>query len=187
MADAVYLSLWLRGYAEQSMLKHFEKVLGRFPYSRLRPGMVLRLYALEFAEPPALEQRFEGLPDAKQVTAAAQEFLHADYAYQVDTHWDLWQQDREWKLAPAPVVLTCFGPEFRTENGEHLLLDLGPDSLFLPESEAPASYRAVQSNIRSVLHVATDLEEVLPVERRQLWTESGVNLADQLMEILGDS
>jgi hypothetical protein len=186
MADTVYLSLWLQRFDAQTMLDHFEKLLERFPYSRLRPGLVLRVYALEFAEPPALEQRFEGQPDVRQVTAAAREFLHADCAYQVETHWDLWQHDREWKLAPSPVILQCFGSEFPADDGEHLLLDLGPDSLFLPESEAPASFRAVQSNIRSVLHLATDIEEALPVERRRLWSESGENLAEQLAEVLGE-
>jgi hypothetical protein len=184
MADEVYLSLWLRDSGAHATLRHYQRLLERFPFSRLRPGLTLRIYAMEFAEPPALEHRFEGDVAAAEVIAAAREFENPDCAYQVEAYWDLLQHERDWELAPSAVTLTCFGPEFASDQGEQLLLQLGHDSLFLPESEAPAGFRAIQSNIRSLLHLASDLEEALPVERRMLWSESGENLAEQLAEML---
>ena len=186
MADQVYLSLWLRGFTETNMLRHYEKLLERFPFSRLRPGLLLRVCAVEITEPPVLEHRFEGDFSVAEVIAAAREFQHADCAYQVEARWDLLQWEEDWQLAPSPVTLTCFGPDFQSDYGEQMLLEFGHDTLFLPEPDAPASFRAAQSNIRSLLHLATDIEEALPVERRMLWSESGENLVEQLEEIVRD-
>jgi hypothetical protein len=44
----------------------------------------------------------------------------------------------------------------------------------------------VQSNIRSILHLADDLEEALTVERRLLWSESEDNFAERLMLLLDE-
>lgn len=88
MPERVYLSLWIRGFDEGNMLRHFAQLLGRFPFSRLRPGIeALRVYALEESEPPALEQVFSGPPDLATVLRLAEEFEHADCAYLVESCW----------------------------------------------------------------------------------------------------
>ncbi len=85
-------------------------MLGLFPFSeavRRRSG-ARESYALEFAEPPLIEQAFpDGEADPAQMVEAAREFAHEDCAVQVDASWDLWQFDRDWKLAPAAVTLLC--------------------------------------------------------------------------------
>jgi hypothetical protein len=184
MPNQVYLSLWLRGYTEHNMLRHFEKALNRFPFSRLAPGLTLRVYAIKFAEPPALEQRFDGEFSAADITASASEFAHADCACMVEARWDLWQYAGGWKLKPSPVTLICHGPEFPTDYGEHLLVDAGSDDLFLPAAEAPGGYRAIESNIRSLLRLSAEFREALPVEKALLWSESGEKLADRLEGLL---
>jgi hypothetical protein len=184
MADQVYLSLWLRGFTPSNMLRHFQRVLERFPFSRLRPGLLLRINAIEFSEPPVLEELFEGNATVADVIAAAREFENSDCAYQIETFWDLWQFDNDWALAPSPVTITCFGPDFPSDNGEHILFNLGLDSLYVPQAEAPGGFRAAQSNIRSLLHLVGDLRQTLPVDHLSLWSESGVNLAEQLEEMV---
>jgi hypothetical protein len=184
MPDQVYLSVWLRGFTEDNMLRHYQKVLERFPFSKLAPGLTLRVYAIEFAEPPALERRFEADADLEEVLRSAEEFRNPDCAYMLDAKWDLWQHEGDWRLGPSPVAITCFGPEFPSEYGEQLRVDAGAEALFLPDSEAPMGFRAVESNIRSLLHLNQDLRSALPVEKLLLWSESGENLAERLEAML---
>ena len=42
-----------------------------------------------------------------------------------------------------------------------------------------------QSNLRSLLHLVKDLEGVLDIESRQVWSESGANFAEVLRMALG--
>ena len=185
MPDRLYLSLWLRGFAEGAILGRLETLLGVFPFSRQRPGIsALRIYALEFAEPALFEQLFAGEPDIETVIGLAGEFHNPDCAYVVEGWWDLWQyRSAGWELAPARVTLICFGPEFDNEVGDHLRIELGTDLDFLPRPEAPQSARRMHSNLQSVVRLARDLEQALPMERRRLWTESGEDLAARLEEV----
>jgi hypothetical protein len=41
-----------------------------------------------------------------------------------------------------------------------------------------------QSNIKSLLKLVHDLDDVLSVSKRRLWTESGENFAEKLQEAL---
>jgi hypothetical protein len=116
---------------------------------------------------------------------AMRDFLHPDCACEIDTFWDLWQYDGDWKLRPAPLTLACCGPEFETEHGDHLRIEFGLDALFLPIPGVEGSLRMGQSNLRSLLHLVSDLEEVLDIESRQVWSESGANFADVLRSALG--
>src|SRR5262249_45745428 len=122
------------------MLRHFEKLLGLFPFSQLAPrGPVLRVYAVEQAEPPQMEREFPKPTQAAAITGAAREFAHDDSSIEVEAAWDLWQYDQEWKLAPASVILLCLGPAFDNENGDHLRIEFGPDARFLPISGVEGS------------------------------------------------
>ena len=183
MADRLYLSCWIRGFDESNMLRHFEKLLGLFPFSQLaQRGPVLRVYALERQEPPQLEREFPHRAEPALLGAAAQEFAHPDSSTEVDTFWDLWQFDQEWKLAPAPVTLVCRGPQFDDHNTDHLRIEFGSDARFLPLEGVEGSLRMGQSNLRSLLHLVSQIEHTLPVEKRSLWSESGLNFADLLAE-----
>ena len=80
MSDRLYLSCWLRGFGESSMLRHFETLLTLFPFSKLAArGPVLRVYAVAMSEPPLLEREFAhtGPKPAmvESLVASASEFL----------------------------------------------------------------------------------------------------------------
>ena len=185
MSDRFYLSCWLRGFTGHNMLRHFEKMLGVFPFSKLAArGPVLRIYAIEYVEPAQLEREFMPGADPKEMMDAAREFAHDDCAFEIDTAWDLWQFDGDWKLAPAAVTITCFGPEFENESGDRLRLDFGNDARFLPHPEIEGGPRMAQSNLKSLITLVHEIERVLPVERRQIWSESGVSPVDLIAQEL---
>jgi len=188
MADQLYLSCWIRGFSEHDMLRHFDKLLRTFPLSRLaRNPFTLKVTAVDFTVPALLEVPFEHPLQIASVVAAAKEFQNADCCYQFDAAWDLWDYDGgEWKLAPARASLFCFGPAFENEGGENLRIDLGVDSLFLPHPELEGSARMIESNIRSLLKLAHDVDNALRVDRRRLWSESGENFAERLQQALSE-
>lgn len=187
MPDRLYLSLWLRSFTERTMLRHFEELLRTFPFSRLQPGISqLRVYALEFAEPPLFEEAFTAETGPEVVLELAREFHNPDCAYLVDGWWDLWRFSGSWELAPARVSLLCLGPDFDNEEGDHLRIDFGPDAGFLPQPEVPGSARKLQSNLRGLLRLVKEIEQSLPVERRTLWSESGANFAERLGAAIGE-
>ena len=184
--DRIYFSAWLRGYTQHNMLGSFEKLLRLAPYSRLRPGALLTVHAVSHTEPPLLERIFDETPDAQAVCALCREFDNPDCAYQLETYWDLWSRNEagEWKLAPAPISITCYAPMFESHLGEQILIDFGPDSRFLPEDDSRGELLPVQSNIRSLLHLTADAAKNLALEKKTLWSESGENLAARLEAVL---
>src|SRR5947209_17339964 len=79
MADQLYLSLWLNGFTEHNMLRHYERLLKLFPFSRLAQApSSFKVIAIEYSEPPLLERALEPPIAPDQVLAAAREFEHAD-------------------------------------------------------------------------------------------------------------
>jgi hypothetical protein len=181
MPDPLFLSLWLKDFRPDNALRHFEETLRVLPFSRLRPGISgLKVYALEYVEPPVLEHTFSSDPEIETVIAMCREFDHPDCAYAVEGWWDLFQYRNGWHLNPSRVSLTCFGPHFENDERDHLRIDLGPETHYLPQTRLPDSARAVQSNLRSALRLARDLEEALPISRKNLWSESEENFAARL-------
>jgi hypothetical protein len=203
MADRVYLSLWLDSFSVESMLPQWTRALAEFPVSSLAPGIrELSVYPFHWGETPVLEQAFqEGVPVGQAVALAA-EFLHEDYAYEVQLNWDVWKPREpglldQWEKAAQNVSVACLGAEFEDEDTEehpHLLFDLGLDSLFLPEGEdrallaqalegvAGSCYR---DNIAQLLTYVYKLEKHLPVARRLLWSSSGQDLAARIHAAYG--
>jgi hypothetical protein len=187
MSDRLYLSFTLPGFGFRNMFRHFERMIGVFPFSRQEARVVLKTYAIEFAEPPAAELVLECPPDPAAVVRAAAGFTHPDSVCQLDAWWDLWQFDGDWRLAPAGVSMLCFGPDFAASDGDHLRLDLGLESMFLPQPDLPGSPRLVESNVRSLLHLARDLDQALASASRRLWSESGENFIERLQAALESS
>jgi hypothetical protein len=183
MADRLYLSYWIRGYTEHNMLRHFEIMLRKFPFSRLAPAVSLRIHAIELSEPAIVERDFASA-DLEWLFAIAKEHVNADCAYQVDAAWDIWQYDAEWRLLPARVSLNCFGPLFPSELGEQLLIEFGLDTYFLPQPDSNASLSTIRHNIKGLLHLVDDLDSSLAVQKRKLWSESGENFAERLKTAL---
>lgn len=183
MGDPLFLSLWLRGYSPIALPVYLRKALSIFPYSTLAPMSVLRIYAISLHEAPIFEEFIEGIPDPQAVAQQAQEFLHEDCAFQLETQWDLFQWDGEWGLKPSRALIEVYAPEFEGAGGEHVRVDLGPNGLYLPQPQSD-QLRPVQSNIRSLLRLTQDLEEELTVERRLLWSDEEENFAERLGALL---
>ena len=188
MADQLFLSYWLRNYSESTMLRNYEKLLRLFPFSLLgQQPTTFRIMAVDVSEPVVAEIPYSPPVPIDDVLAVAKDFQNADACYRLETWWDLWQFEAEWKLGPARVALCCFGPEFERENGEHLGIEFGIDAHFLPQPELPNSLRMVQSNIKSLLKLVHDADDALPVETRRLWSESGDNFSEKLHQALASA
>lgn len=185
--DRLYFSGWVNDNRTQPVLHQFQKMLERFPTSKLaKRGPVLRVYAIEHAEPSLLEREFPPEIPVSEIVNAAREFMEADCACEIDTYWDLWSfENGDWKLAPAPATLFCFGPDFVREQDDSLRIEFGPDARFLPVPGVEGSLRMGQSNLRSLLHLTGELEKGLDLERRLVWSESGANFADVLRQAVG--
>jgi hypothetical protein len=187
MADQLFLSYRLRGYTESNMLRHYERLLRLFPFSRLSTGAsVLRIAAVSMNEPPLFERSMQDPVDVDLLLASAREFTTSDCAVQVDSWWDLWQYDQDWKLTPTRVTLLSFGPTFEHDSNDQLRIEFGIDTHFLPQPELPNHLFMARSNIRSLLHLVAELDRALSPEQRRLWTESGENFADRLQHALVD-
>lgn len=181
MADRLTASYWLTNFNSVNMLRHYDKALQLFPFSKLRKGeSVFRIYALEHAEPALLDVPVATPVNVESVISSAREFQSADSCYELETFWDLWAWDNDWQLAPTRVLISCLGPEFENEIGDNLRIDFGLDEQFLPGPGGPEGMRMIQSNIQSLLRLVHDLDERLNIERRQLWSESGENFAERL-------
>jgi hypothetical protein len=186
MTDQLFLSIWLDRTGRSHRLRQFEKLLRLFPFSqRQQPQSTASILAVDNTEPPLLEQPIVGPVDIDDVIATFAEFSGDDVAYTLESWWDLWIYDGDWKLAPSRVLLSCFGSDF--DNGterkpaeqEDLRIDFGVDSRYLPD-ELPGSARLVASNVTSLLRVVHEADASLPVAVRQLHTESGQNFAEHL-------
>lgn len=188
MSDQLYLAYQLRGYNETNMIRYYERMLRGFPYSRLSRGTSnLRISAVSLREPPLFEKVFDDPLDVDAVIATLKEYPCADCAAHLDSRWDLWQYDSDWKLSPAQVTLECFGPGFEDEQEENLRIRFGIDTHFLPQPDLPNSLYMAQSNIRSLLRLVHDLDNSLPVDTRRLETETGENFAQRLQEAVEEA
>ena len=59
MADQLYLSYWIDGFTEHTMLRYYEKALRLFPVSRLNGNAsTLRITPIADTEPAVFEQAF---------------------------------------------------------------------------------------------------------------------------------
>jgi hypothetical protein len=195
VTDQLSLSIWLERGSRPNRLKHFEKLLRLFPFSqREEQGQTtVSVQAVSVTEPPLLESPMDGPLDANQVLSAMADYSGDDIAYSIESWWDLWLFDGDWKLGPTRVRLACFGPDF--DNGteralgeqEDLRIDFGVDIHYLPKQELTGSARMTESNIKSMLRLVHELDSALPVAKRKLETESGENFADRLQQVLSGS
>ena len=186
MSDRLFLSCTVRGFNETNLLRHFTTFLEQFPFSKLaQRGPVLRIYAVEHAEPPVFERELLLGATPDEMTAVAREFAKPDCCVEIDAAWDLWQYRDDWSLLPAAVTLACYGPRFESDEPRQLQIEFGLDALFLPNPSREGSLRMGESNLRSLLHLVNDISKELPLTSRQLWSESGANFAEMLAETLG--
>jgi len=195
VTDQLSLSIWLERGSRTNRLKHFETLLRLFPFSqRDEQGQsTLSIHAISVTEPPLLESPMNGPIDVDEVLTALVGYGGDDIAYSLESWWDLWQYEGDWKLGPARVQIACFGPHF--DNGtertlgeqEDLRIDFGIDGHYLPRPDLTGSGRMTESNIKSMLRLVHELDSALPVAKRKLETESGENFADRLQQVLSGS
>jgi hypothetical protein len=188
MSDQLYLTCWLRGWSGPSMLPAYERLLRLFPFSPLacQPS-TFKVLALDFASPALFERSWPPPPPIDSVLEAAREFLHPDGAFELETWWDLWQFDADWAIAPARIRLAAFGPQFDSGLSGHLRIEFGLDAHFLPRPGLPDQLKMIQSNVRSLLKLAHDIDDVLRPERRRLWSESGEDFTLRLRHALEET
>jgi hypothetical protein len=164
-----------------------ETLLDTFPFSRLWQPIHLVVRGVSHQEATLLEDSFAGVAEMDRLKAAIASWTSSDICIEVEARWDLFSRaDGDWKLAPARVVLSSFGPDFEDAD-EDLRIDLGHEAPFVPEPDSPGGFRPVESNIRSLLKLVRDLETGLRPALRRLWSESGENIAERLAALTSGS
>ena len=221
MANRAYASVWSKNFSEATMLEQFERLLETVPFSATQPGFTeLVIHAVNPAETSLVEHDLRRQPlNAAAVVEMAREYLHADSAYEVQAHWDLWVYDTSlarWQPQPQRLGIICHGEEYDSgacaEDG-HFQADIGFEHLFTgharllgpatgsaapPQHPAEAAFLAVMAqpenlreyhqktreNIQILMDWMRAVEQAVPVERYQLWSEGEENFEARLDEIL---
>lgn len=138
MANRAYLSVWVKGFSEATMLEQFRQFLRTVPASTGNPRfMELVIRAVNPSETLLIERDLRALPlEAEEVVELAREHLHSDSAYEVRGYWDLWGYDagtNRWELRPQRLELRCCGEEYDdgayAEAG-HCQAEIGFEHLF---------------------------------------------------------
>ena len=190
MADPLYLSLWFSDFSGPEMLPHAFSVMQQFPFSAQRPGVsYLAIHPVSWSEATVLERRFPAGIDPGQATLIAAEFIHDDYAYVFDVHWDLWTPDEKssnWVLEAAPVRFVVHGEQFDERAYEqvgHIQIDFGLDSFFLqPDSLLNEQTQTkIRDNVAKLVDFSTNVEKNSGANSRVLWSESEDSLAQKLI------
>ncbi|MCU1284334.1 MAG: hypothetical protein JWO13_684 [Acidobacteriales bacterium] len=193
MADQLYLNLWFPSFSEQEMLPRLLSVIKQLPFSEALPGVgYLAIHPLSFTEPEILEDSYEFRADPEQAIQQAAEFIHADYAYEIEAAWDIWTPKKEgdldetWIASPQPVKFFAYGKDFDDgiyqEDG-HVQVDFGLDTPFLSDDTefTPQVAVRVKSNVQKLVNFVHAVEKNCGISGRVLWSESNENLAQKLI------
>lgn len=197
MADSLYLSLWFPSFTEREMMPRLGVVLRQFPFSQIRPGIGhLAIYPVSWNEAPVFTQTFDFRADPDRVLALASEFLHDDYAYEMEALWDLWVPDENdperWHILPQPVTFVAHGEAFDEGSFQqfgHIQIDFGVDTPFLQEELeliGPVE-QLIKQNVQRLVGFTTAIEKNCGISGRVLWSESEENLAQKLIARLQTS
>ena len=182
MSDRLYLSMWLENHSALGMHRKFQTALARFPFSTQAPQVYLRVSAVDSAEPALLEQVYQLPQQQEELFADLEKWRSADVSFEVEGFWDLWMELPEgWRLKPNRINLHFYGPEYPSEPGEAIRIELGIESLLLPSIEQdPGTLHYFQSNIKSLLRLGAEWGSALALKDRKLWSEAGGNLSERL-------
>jgi hypothetical protein len=199
MADQLYLSLWFPNLRLEGLAPALESVISQFSAvggsSRVFAATV---YPLSWSEPPVFQQIYgEGEDGAtpKQAITDALELLHEDFAYEFQIRWELWASESEggldpiWKKEPRFVRVIAFGPQFDDgvyDQEGHIRIDFGIDTAFLLGEVTLDEVAAdrVKQNIQQLVELTNSIQQNCNISSRLLWSESGENLAQKLIERL---
>jgi hypothetical protein len=215
MADQLYLSVWYPNFRLESLPSALTGVLRQFAViakdgntkSDLGRVVAASVYPIDWTESPVYQRiyvndsRAEESSDTEaaiieNAVAEATEQLHEDSAYEFEMQWMLWlpesaadggvEPDVAWRLQPAKVRITGFGPDFDIgsyEQNGHIRVDFGLDTPWVLEDEIVnlAAAKHIQSNVEKLLAFTLSVEKHCGISSRLLWTESGEPLAEKLI------
>lgn len=196
MADELYLNLWFPDFDEAQILPRFLSVLKQFPASSALPGVgYLSVRPIDWNEATVFEQRFDFRADPAEAVAAMAEYVHDDYAFEVEMAWDLWspaleegeeRPEEEWTLTARPVIFIAHGKNFAESTYQqdgHIQVNFGLDTPFLYEDLAytPETERRVKANVTMLIDFTQRVEKNCGITGRVLWSESDENLAQKLI------
>ena len=110
------------------MVRHFEKMLRVFPYSRLaKSGLTLRSNAISFHEPPLYEEAFESPDQLDRVLAAIREHQAADCAASLALAFAPKSHTQPINMVTAKTLPTTIPPK----NGDCFMMRIMTASSFV--------------------------------------------------------
>jgi len=190
MPDPLYLNLWFSDFSGPEMLPHILAVLQQFPFSTQRPGIsYIAVQPVSWNEAGVLERIFSPGITPEETVLVVADLVHDDYAYVLETFWDLWipnEIGQQWQLVPTPLKFIVQGEEFDegayVQTG-HIQIDFGLDSPFLQETVALTedTQAKVRDNVAKLVEFTMRVEKNTRATARHLWSESEQNLAQKLI------
>jgi hypothetical protein len=211
MSDQLYLSLWFPDFRLESLPAHLTGVLRQFAViakdgdqnSGLGRVAAATTYPIDWTESPTYQRIYvndnraersadtEGSVIENAVTEATDQ-LYEDVAYEFEMRWMLWVPDTSgdldtvWRLEPARVRLTGFGPEFDAgsyEQNGNIRVDFGLDAPWVLEDESldRTAIERIRQNVEKLLAFTLLVEKHCAISSRLLWTESGEPLTEKLI------
>jgi hypothetical protein len=196
MADELYLNLWFPSFEENQMMPRLLSVMKQFPASSALPGVgYVSVRPIDWNEATVFEQRFDFRADPAEAIETISEYLHDDYAYEVEMAWDIWAPEEaegeepdltNWIQQARPVIFTAHGKRFAEgthQQDGHIQVDFGLDTPFLFEELAytPDIERRVKANVQTMVDFTQRVEKNCGISGRVLWSESEENLAQKLI------
>ncbi|WP_263357524.1 hypothetical protein [Acidicapsa ligni] len=196
MSDAFSLSLWYPQFRFASLGEKLELVLRQFASHGGEPGVFsATAWPVNWREAAAFQEIY-GLGEhgarIEYAIEEAMELLHADYAYEFQIGWTLWEPDLNgglhpnWVRTPRLVRVIGYGPEFDEgafEQEGHIRIDFGTDAPFLQEDVelTPEAIRCIEENVRQLIDLTNAVEKESEASARLIWSELGESLAARLV------